>query len=121
MAYDQMLADRIRTVLGDTADVTEQKMFGGLAFMVRGHMVCGVVRDNLMLRLGSEGATAALGRPHVRPMDFTGRRRSRPRHRPHGGPLAPPGRAEPTGDRARRRPAHHHTRRPPPPRQLEED
>ena len=73
MAYDEMLADRIRTVLADTADVTEQKMFGGLAFMVRGHMVCGVVRDDLMLRLGPEAASAALARPHVRPMDFTGR------------------------------------------------
>jgi TfoX/Sxy family transcriptional regulator of competence genes len=73
MAYDETLADRIREVLADTADVTEQKMFGGLAFMVRGHMVCGVVRDDLMLRLGPEGATAALSKPHVRPMDFTGR------------------------------------------------
>jgi TfoX/Sxy family transcriptional regulator of competence genes len=73
MAYDEILADRIRTVLTDTADVTEQKMFGGLAFMVRRHMVCGVINDNLMLRLGPEGAYAALARRHVRPMDFTGR------------------------------------------------
>ena len=73
MAYDEKLADRIRDVLADTADVTERKMFGGLAFMVRGHMVCGVVDEDLMLRLGLDGARAALSRPHVRPMDFTGR------------------------------------------------
>ena len=73
MAYDETLADRIREVLTDTADVTEQKMFGGLAFMVHGHMVCGVVHDDLMLRLGPDRAATALSRPHVRPMDFTGR------------------------------------------------
>ncbi len=73
MAYDEMLADRIRDVLADTADVTEQKMFGGLAFMVRRHMVCGVMHDDLMLRLGPNAASAALRHAHVRPMDFTGR------------------------------------------------
>ena len=48
-------------------------MFGGLAFMLGGHMFCGVVKDALMVRLGPEGADRALDRPHVRPMDFTGR------------------------------------------------
>lgn len=73
MAYAETLTDRIREVLADITDVTEQKMFGGLAFMVHGHMVCGVVHDDLMLRLGPEGATTALSRPHIRAMDFTGR------------------------------------------------
>lgn len=72
MAYDEQLAERIRDVLvGD--GVSERKMFGGIAFMVDGHMVCGIVGDDLMLRLGDEAADAALDRPHVRPMDFTGR------------------------------------------------
>ncbi len=48
-------------------------MFGGLAFMVRGYMTVGVVGDSLMVRLGPEGAAAALEQPGVRPMDFTGR------------------------------------------------
>lgn len=48
-------------------------MFGGLAFLVNGHMACGIVGDELMLRLGTEGADAALDEPHVRPMDFTGK------------------------------------------------
>jgi hypothetical protein len=53
--------------------VTEQQMFGGLAFMIGGHMACGDVNDTLMVRLGPEAAGRALGQPHVRPMDFTGR------------------------------------------------
>jgi TfoX N-terminal domain len=48
-------------------------MFGGLAFMQDGHMCCGIVGDELMLRPGVDGADAALERPHVRPMDFTGK------------------------------------------------
>lgn len=73
MAYDEKLADRVRDVLEEENGVTEQKMFGGLAFMVRGHMACGIVGDDLMLRLGAESAEQALERPHVRVMDFTGR------------------------------------------------
>jgi TfoX/Sxy family transcriptional regulator of competence genes len=73
MAFDWDLAERIRTALDDVPDVREQRMFGGLAFMVRGHMACGLVGGELMLRLGEEGADAALDEPHVRPMDFTGK------------------------------------------------
>lgn len=73
MAYDETLADRVRCVVPDVGEITERKMFGGLAFMLDSHMVCGVVGDSLMLRLGPAGAERALSRPHVRPMDFTGR------------------------------------------------
>ena len=73
MAYDEDLASRIRAVLPPAEAVTERQMFGGLAFMLGGHMFCGVVRDTLMVRLGPEGADRALNQPHVRPMDFTGR------------------------------------------------
>lgn len=73
MAYDETLADRVRDVLAGREGVTERKMFGGLAFMVRGHMACGILAEELMLRLGAEAADDALDRPHVRPMDFTGR------------------------------------------------
>jgi hypothetical protein len=48
-------------------------MFGGLTFMVRGHMCCGVVGDELMLRVGPDRYDEALERPHAREMDFTGR------------------------------------------------
>jgi TfoX/Sxy family transcriptional regulator of competence genes len=73
MTYDEELADRIReTMLGEPG-LSERKMFGGLAFMLDGHMCCGIVGNDLMLRLGKDGATQALEQPHVRPMDFTGR------------------------------------------------
>ncbi len=73
MAYDETLAGRIRQALAPRPDIGERKMFGGLAFMLAGNMCCGVIADTLMLRLGNEGATEALGEPHTRPMDFTGR------------------------------------------------
>ncbi len=73
MAYDEHLADRIRAALATTPDVSERKMFGGLAFMVAGHMACGIVGADHMLRLGEDGAVAALDEAHTRPMDFTGK------------------------------------------------
>jgi TfoX/Sxy family transcriptional regulator of competence genes len=73
MAYDEHLGDRVRAALPGDAEVTERKMFGGLAFMLNGHMFTGIVGDELMLRLGPAGAEAALRHEHVREMDFTGR------------------------------------------------
>lgn len=73
MAYDENLAARIRDELASRDDVTERKMFGGIAFMVGGNMCCGVAGDDVMLRLGVDAAEAALEDPHARPMDFTGR------------------------------------------------
>jgi TfoX/Sxy family transcriptional regulator of competence genes len=73
MAYDSGLADRIRIVLGQVGPFQERKMFGGLCFMVNGHMCCGIVKSDLMLRLTPEAAVAALREPHTRPMDFTGK------------------------------------------------
>ncbi len=74
MAYDEDLAERIRGVLADARDLREVKMFGGIAFMLGEHMVCGVVGENLMLRLGAEGVDEALGQPHTQPVEFTGPR-----------------------------------------------
>ena len=73
MAYDEELAARVRDVLALEPDLRERKMFGGLAFMLRGNMCCGLIRDELMVRVGSAGHDEALARPHTRPMDFTGR------------------------------------------------
>jgi len=73
MAYDEKLAARIRRVLAARADVEEKKMFGGIAFMVNGHMAVGVSGNDLMVRVGAERHDEALARPHARPMDFTGR------------------------------------------------
>lgn len=73
MAYDETLAQRIRELLADKHSVVEKKMFGGIAFMLRGNMCCGIVRDDLMVRVGPERHEEALAQPHARPMDFTGR------------------------------------------------
>ena len=73
MSYDEKLARRIRKTLAATNDVVEKKMFGGLAFLLHGHMFCGIINEDLMVRVGPQQYEAALSQRHARPMDFTGR------------------------------------------------
>jgi TfoX/Sxy family transcriptional regulator of competence genes len=73
MTYDEKLAARIRGVLPKTTGIAEEKMFGGVAFLLDGKMFVGVANKDLMVRVGPEAYETALARPHVRPMDFTGR------------------------------------------------
>ena len=73
MAFDEGLAERIRELLRDRRGVDERRMFGGLAFMLDGHMFVGILGDTLMARVGPEGYARALAQKHVREMDFTGR------------------------------------------------
>ena len=73
MAFDEALADRVRDLLEPRAEVTERRMFGGIAFMVAGNMAVGVINDDLMVRLDPADAERALTEPHTRPMDFTGK------------------------------------------------
>ena len=73
MAFDEELADRIRSLVRGRSDIGERKMFGGLAFLLRGHMCFGIVGTDLMVRVGADGYQGALAKEHVRPMDFTGR------------------------------------------------
>ena len=72
MAHNKAFAARVRKKLKRRKGFGERKMFGGVAFSIGGNMCCGVINDDLMVRLGEPGATAALGEPHTRPMDFTG-------------------------------------------------
>ncbi|MGB1111379.1 MAG: TfoX/Sxy family protein, partial [Gammaproteobacteria bacterium] len=51
MAYDQGLAERVRELLASRPDLVEKKMFGGLAFMLSGHMCVGILKDRLMARV----------------------------------------------------------------------
>ncbi|WP_402464668.1 TfoX/Sxy family protein [Isoptericola aurantiacus] len=60
MAYDDELADRVRAVLSRYPGLTERRMFGGIAFMLGGHMAAGVVRDQVMVRVGVDGHETAL-------------------------------------------------------------
>jgi TfoX/Sxy family transcriptional regulator of competence genes len=60
LAFDQVLAGRVRALLDDVGPIREVKMFGGLTFMLNGHMCCGVAGKDLIVRLGPEGAAAAI-------------------------------------------------------------
>ncbi|MEZ4425988.1 MAG: TfoX/Sxy family protein [Gemmatimonadota bacterium] len=71
MPFDPGLAERIRDVLAERHDVVEKRMFGGIAFMVSGHMCCGVATEDLMVRVGPDRYAEALAHPHAREMDFT--------------------------------------------------
>jgi TfoX/Sxy family transcriptional regulator of competence genes len=73
MAYDEGLAERVREVLGDNPTIKEKKMFGGLAFMVQGNMACGLISDELLVRVGADRYAKTLAMPHTREMNFTGR------------------------------------------------
>ena len=73
MAYDEGLAHRMREALSDRPDLSERKMFGGLCFMIGGNMCCGIVGEELMLRVGPDAYAGTLAREHARQMDFTGR------------------------------------------------
>jgi hypothetical protein len=73
MAYSEELAERIREAIDGRPGVTERKMFGGIAWMVNGNMACGIIGEDLMVRLEREEADAAQVEEHVGPMDFTGR------------------------------------------------
>jgi TfoX/Sxy family transcriptional regulator of competence genes len=73
MAFDEGLAERLRDLLRQHENVSEKKMFGGLAFMLDGHMFVGILGDRLMARVGPVGYADALNRTHVSEMDFTGK------------------------------------------------
>jgi TfoX/Sxy family transcriptional regulator of competence genes len=73
MAYDEVLADRLRDRLATADAVVEKKMFGGLAFLTHGNMTVGVHGDDLIVRLRPDATEPALTRPGVRPFDITGR------------------------------------------------
>lgn len=73
MAYDAGQAQIIRDALGDLDGITERKMFGGLCFMLHGHMVCGVHKGGGMFRVGKPREAEALSLSGAAPLSFTGR------------------------------------------------
>lgn len=72
MAYDEGLAQIMRDDLV-AEPYAEKKMFGGLAFLLGGHMVCGIHKGGAMFRVGKQGYDQALAVPGVSPMMFTGK------------------------------------------------
>jgi TfoX/Sxy family transcriptional regulator of competence genes len=74
MAYDEDLANRIRELIARDADVSEKRMFGGLAFLIGGRMSVAVSREGgLMVRVDPEATDTLLGKPHTRPFEMRGR------------------------------------------------
>ena len=73
MAYDTELAERIESVMERWDGITRKAMFGGVAYLLRGNMCVGVLRDNLILRVGEETASSLKTRPGVTDFDITGR------------------------------------------------
>ena len=74
MAWDDGLADTFREDLAEVADrVEERRMFGGLCFMLDGHMLCGVHKDGAMVRVGKDRHAQALAMDGVTDLAFTGR------------------------------------------------
>ena len=73
MAYDERLAKRVRALLKGPRALVEKKMFGGLAYLSNGKMVAGILKNDLVVRVGPDATDRALREPHTRPMDFTGK------------------------------------------------
>lgn len=73
MAYDEALAQRVREALRRKPGISEKKMFGGIAFLLHGHMFVGISDHSLMARVGPTEYDRALAMKHVREMDFTGK------------------------------------------------
>lgn len=73
MAYDEQLAKRLSKLIAGRHDFYEQKMFGGVGFLLRGNMCVGIWKDHLILRLGEDKAARALTKKDVVPFDITGR------------------------------------------------
>lgn len=74
MAYDEDLAHRIRAIVGRMPGVSEKRMFGGLAFLVRGNMAIAVSgKGGIMVRVPPERSAELMDRPHAGPMEMRGR------------------------------------------------
>jgi hypothetical protein len=73
MAYNKEIETRVQKILSQWKDIERKKKFGGLCYLLKGNMVCGIYKDFLILRLGEKGAQEALQSDFVRPFDITGK------------------------------------------------
>ena len=77
MAYDEELANRIRELIAGEPDVTEKRMFGGLAFLIGGNMsVAASGQGGLMVRVDPDETEALVDKPHAKPFVMRGREMS---------------------------------------------
>lgn len=73
MAYNEKLSNRLREALASQKKVEEKEMFGGICYMLNGKMCVGVVKDEVMCRIGPDKYEEALEKPGCREMIFTGK------------------------------------------------
>ena len=73
MAFDVLLATRMRAIFESVPGLEEKKMFGGVGFLFNGNMACGVHKDNLIIRVGPANYEEALSNPYTKVFDFTGK------------------------------------------------
>ena len=73
MAFSEKLVIRVRDVIARKKGIVEKRMFGGVVFLLNGHILVAVWKDSLIVRLGSEESDKALREPYVREFDITGR------------------------------------------------
>jgi TfoX/Sxy family transcriptional regulator of competence genes len=73
MAYDPELAQRVREFLKEKVYFNEKKMFGGICYLHNGNMVCGILNNDLIVRVGPEEYENALKLPNARKFDITGK------------------------------------------------
>jgi TfoX/Sxy family transcriptional regulator of competence genes len=73
MAYNEILAGQVRMEIGVQPGMREKVMFGGISFLVNGNMACGVIGDELIVRVKPEETQQALSQPHTRVFDMSGK------------------------------------------------
>ena len=73
MAYDLKLAQRVREVLGSIKGLSEKEQFGGVAFLLRGNVACGIIGDELLVRVGPQRHDEAMSSEVAKPFSLTGR------------------------------------------------
>ena len=73
MAYNQELAPRILDVLGPLPGLEAKKMFGGMCYLLNGNMLCGIIGEDFIARLGTSDYEVYLEKAHTRKFDFTGK------------------------------------------------
>ena len=73
MASDQVLQERIRSILKRRRGFSERRMFGGVCFMMNGNMCVGTWNGSLIVRLDKSKHDETLAQPHTKPADMNGR------------------------------------------------
>ena len=73
MAYDENLALRVRKLIGPTMGSSEREQFGGVAFLLRGNVACGIIGNELLVRVGPERHDEAMKSGDAKPFSLTGR------------------------------------------------